>query len=88
MRDDLRARLKAAIGAQHFVDMRLLEEVNSDGLDVVWIDMVHKGFADGPELETMARVVDEAWIVLAEENVTPIVSFISSEEDQPLAAAE
>lgn len=88
MNSDLEGRLKREIGPDHFVDLRVRAETNADGLDVVWIDVVYRDLADGPDLNTMSRVVDEAWDALASEDVTPIVSFVSIEEDRPLAAAE
>ncbi|MBF9042527.1 hypothetical protein HKCCE4037_04275 [Rhodobacterales bacterium HKCCE4037] len=76
------------LGARFFVDLRVREETNSDDLEVVWLDIVYQGLTEGPDNAVVSQIVDAAWEAYSAEDVTPIVSFVSLDEDQPLAAAE
>lgn len=59
---------------------------NSDGIDVIWVDIEYNGGSVPLDAEKMQDVVDVVWSAAGDE-LSPVVSFASKEAER-LEAAE
>lgn len=70
----------------HLVSVSVNHARNSDGIDVIWVDIEYNGASVPLDAEKMQDVVDVVWSA-AGDDLSPVVSFASKEAER-LEAAE
>ncbi|MBF9033011.1 hypothetical protein HKCCE2091_02075 [Rhodobacterales bacterium HKCCE2091] len=86
MHKHIEAAVSAEFGRDHLNNVSVHEVLDETGTRALWVDVVYRGFAAGPDLALLQRVMDNVADVSCASDPRAVVNFVAEEDLMAMAA--